>query len=265
MIQTHLTNADARKQNLPGCDVFIYSHLIYIDDGIHRDIAVVNLNREAYKAFLDTIFIKHREQLQKEAQETQNWLDQGGHQSGLSFPFGQTKFYQIEFINYENLKFACAFELHLKARLLAQNFIIHEIDSSINNDYKILAKEQRERPIKKSEIFELDGYRFDGKNNYLPGIKKSSIKFSLLTEKPNYFNELGLPKNTIDVINDYRELRNQIHFPGDVQDSKNLQKYLGDSLKTLIINFINMEIVIPSNKLAEKHNFNGLKMPEILS
>ena len=74
MIQTHLTNADARKQNLPGCDVFIYSHSIYIDDGINRDIAVVNLNREAYKAFSDTIFIKHREQDKKAQHRADIWF-----------------------------------------------------------------------------------------------------------------------------------------------------------------------------------------------
>jgi hypothetical protein len=66
--------------------------------------------------------------------------------------------------------------LHLKAKLLARNYVLHEIDAKIPA-YKSLAAEQRDRPIERRELFAIQPYHFDGKQNYLPGSKRVHSNF----------------------------------------------------------------------------------------
>ena len=46
----------------------------------------------------------------------------------------------MEYVNYENLKIASGFELHLKARLLGGDYVLHEIDPKVDC-YKALSAE----------------------------------------------------------------------------------------------------------------------------
>ena len=61
----HITTEEAKKQSLPGFDVYRYSHLLYHDD-LNRDFGVVRLNVEAIKAFSDTVTIVQRHALAAE-------------------------------------------------------------------------------------------------------------------------------------------------------------------------------------------------------
>ncbi len=249
----HITTEEARQQSLSGFDVFKYTHLLYHDD-LNRDHGVVKLNVEAFKIFSDTITVSHRHAIKTEQLAAQQWTSHGGFDSGLSVPWPNAMLLSLEHANYENLKIASAFELHLKARLLARDYILHEINAKIPN-CKILADEQRDRPIKKHELITLQPYRFDGVQNYLPGLKEASVKFSLLTEKSHYRAALGLTDLQLDIIDDYRQLRNQIHFPGDFIEVPNIQAFPKPIIEFLI-DFINSELVDWSNILIANHTMN---------
>jgi hypothetical protein len=78
----------------------------------------------------------------------------------------------------------------------------------------------------------------------------------LLTDKPAYRAALGLTNQQIDIIKDYRLLRNQVHFPGDFLEAPNIQSFPRPIIEFLT-EFINTEIVAWSNSLSTKHNING--------
>lgn len=261
MVTHHIPTEEAKKQGLPGSDVFCFSHLLYHDQ-LHRDAGVAHLNIEAYKAFSDTIILSQRKTLAAEEKAVEEWVKAGGIEAGMPYPWGAMTFAYIDYVNYENFKIACGFELHLKARLLARDFIVHEVDGR-QPDYKSLAKEQETRPISKGELFAVRSYCFNGQQNYLPGLKDASLQYSKLTDKPEYRKVLNLPDNHLDIIKDYRNLRNQIHFPGDVIETPNLKRYPG-SIVEFINSFINVEIVAYTNELIGKYKLNNSLLQEFL-
>lgn len=249
----HISTDDAQKQALPGSDSFRYSHLLYKDD-LHRDFGAVRLNIEALKAFSDSITVGQRHELSADREAERLWLARGGLESRLPDPWGSTSWKSLEYINFEHFKIASAFELHLKSRLLGRNYVLHEIDAQLP-DYKSLEKQQRTRPIEKGELFAIRPYHFDGKQNYLPGLREGSLRFSLLTQKPAYRAALDLPDKEIDIIEEYRLLRNQIHLPGDAFEMPNIRAF-GRPIIDFLSAFINAELINWSNLLIARHEMN---------
>jgi hypothetical protein len=249
----HISTEEAKEQGLPGSDVFRFSHLLY-HDPVNRDAGVVHLNVEALKSFSDTVLVTRRLELAAERKAAKDWVAQGGFASKAPLPLGAATMSHLGYVNYENFRLACGFELHLKARLLSNDFVVHEIDGG-NPAYRSLARGQKTRPISSAELLAVDSYRFDGKQNYLPGLKDTSLKFSTLTDEPEYRKSLKLPDEHLDIIRDYRLLRNQIHLPGDFIESPSIRAYSGP-IVDFVTNFINVEIVAFSNKLIEKHQLN---------
>ena len=249
----HISTENAKQQALPGSDGFLYSHHLYLDD-LHRDSGVVRLNIEALKAFSDSITVGQRHELSADREAEMLWLAQGGIESGFPDPWGSTSRKRWEYINYEHLKIASAFELHLKSRLLGRNYVLHEIDGRLP-EYKSLEKQQRTRPIEKGELFAIRPYHFDGKQNYLPGLRQGSLRFSRLTQKPAYRAALGLADQEIDIIEDYRLLRNQIHFPGDGFETPNIRAF-GQPIIEFFCAFINAELIDWSNLLIAQHKMS---------
>lgn len=257
----HIPTTDAKKQALPGSDTFRYSHVLYMD-GLHRDFGSVRLNLEALKAFSDSIMVGQRRELEADRAAERNWLAQGGFESGLPDPWGSTSWKSLEYVNYEHLKIASAFELHLKSRLLARDYVVHEIDARLPA-YKALEKLQRGRPIKTSELLTIQSYHFDGKQNYLPGLREGSLRFSLFTQSPTYRAALSLTDLELGIIEDYRLLRNQIHFPGDVFDTPNVRRF-GRPIIEFLLAFINTEIIDWSNFLIAKHKMNYRQIARLI-
>ena len=250
----HITTAEAKKLALPGFNSYRYSHLLYHDD-LNRDFGVVCLNVEAMKAFSDTVTITQRKSIAGDQAAISHWHQQGGFEANLPFPWwGDATRARMEYINYEHFKIASAFELHLKARLLARDLVLHEIDAKMSR-YKTLATQQASRPIGKLEVMAIQPYYFDGKQNYLPGLTDKSLKFSLLTDKPSYRLAVQLTDIELDIIRDYRNLRNQIHLPGDPVEMPNLQAFPKPIIEFLI-DFINREIVDWSNTLIAQYEMN---------
>jgi hypothetical protein len=223
---------------------------MYRDDR-NRGSAAVQLNEEAFKAFSDTIVVKRRHELAAESMAWKAYSTRSGMASGERLPLGPATNALIEYVNYENLKIACGFELHLKARLVACDILVHEVDDR-SQAYKALAKEQKKRPVTTAELFVIDSYRFDGQVNYLPGLKDTSVKFSLLTKAHDYRQALNLPAQDIDYIDYYRCLRNQIHLPNEWTDVPNVR--FPETAGDFIVRFINTRIIPLSNSLIAKNN-----------
>jgi hypothetical protein len=167
----------------------------------------------------------------------------------------------MEYINYEHLKIACGFELHLKARLLFRDFVVHEIDAKAPG-FRDLANAQLQRPISRAELFHATDYKFDGQANYLPGLKQGSVRFSWLTERPAYIAALGLPTPLVEVIDEFRQLRNQIHFPGDVLETPRISA-LQDPISEIITGFLNTEVIAWSNSLIDAYQMNWPKLEQL--
>jgi hypothetical protein len=234
---------------------------VYFDD-VNRDAVALQLNLEALKAFSDTVTVTHRAALAAEGAAVTAWARRGGFAAGLPFPWGSLTLTRamIEYVNYDNLKIASGFELHLKARLPAHDFLVHEIDPKTPGCKK-LAREQARRPINKHELFAIQEYRFDGGQNYLPGLEAESLKFSWLTDRPTYRAALELTDQQLDIIRDYRNLRNQIHFPGDMFEAPAIQAY-PPPITDFIVAFVNTEIVDWSHRLmAQYPALGGFRPP----
>jgi hypothetical protein len=249
----HISTEDAKKRVL----VYRPSHILYHSD-LNRDASVVRLNREALQVFSDSITIGQRHALAAEAEAAQKWIGQGGHESGLPMPAGRVGWKGLSYINYEHMKIGSAFELHLKSRLLARNYVLHKIDGRIP-EYKSLPKQQKTRPIEKHELFAIQAYHFDGTQNYLPGLLDGSLNFEWLTKNPKYRAALELTDQQLDIIDDYRLLRNQMHFPGDFLETPHIRAFARPIIDFLTA-FINVELVDWSNRLIAQHR---LVFPQI--
>src|SRR5438128_782557 len=134
-----LTEEEARKQNLPGSDVFLKNRLPYKNE-INRDAFIVYLNTEAYRGFMDTITIAQYHLLKSEAEMKQSDIR----------AFTPTTFRRLQYIYWENLKIAAGFELHLKACLLSNDIIIHLIADK--PPFKELCERQRKTPVYTHEL-----------------------------------------------------------------------------------------------------------------
>ena len=254
-----ISTADAKVQGLPGSDVYRPSHILYLD-GHHRDWGAVRLNVEALKAFSDTIEISERVALAAHRTEIREWIAKGALAAGLPMPWSAPWHDTMEYVNYEHLKMASGFELHFKARLLARGFIVHCLDRKLPA-YKSLAREQEKRPVTAEEVRAVQEFHFDGSANYLPGLTTSSLKFSWLTDKPRYRSALGLSDIDLDIVKDFRELRNQIHLPGDLPVTPALSS-LKAPIVSFLLPFINTEIVAWSNQVISARGFTFRPLPE---
>lgn len=253
LMQQQAPTKEAQAQGLTGSDTFKYSDLLYYSP-FHRDHGVVRLNIEALRAFGDTILIARRKELDQERRVVVDWLENREVESGLDFPRCPISIDYMHSINLEHFKIACGFELHLKARLLARDFVVHEIDPKTSG-LQELAKSQRLRPISRTELFKVTDYFFSGKVNYLPGLKQRSVLFSWLTEKPAYVEVMDLPSQLVEMIDEFRQLRNQIHLPGDVLETPKISAVQAP-LFNVMTNFLNTEVIERSNSLIDVH-----KMP----
>lgn len=244
-MQTNLpiSTTQAKNLKLSGCDTYKFSHLIYLNE-IHRDYGCLTLCIEALNAFSDTITITEHKRWKNEMHALINLKEQ-------SQPIRQEIiFKKSSFKYFEFFKIATGFELYLKSILLFNNYIIHEIDDT-TEDIKALASLQKKEPISKVDFFKFNEYLFNGKENYLPNLRSSSLQFST-TLKTKYSKTYNLTNKQLSIINEYRQLRNSIHFPGDLTPKPNIDS-LGLDIGEYLIGFINSNIITFSNNLISKH------------
>jgi hypothetical protein len=260
-----ITEIEARRRNLPGCDTFKRTELTYKDD-INRDSFVIKLNIESYKVFCSSFLIGDYPKIIKEREHQEIYyrklnenIPETNNLTIIHPPIIQERF---EFINLENFYLATGFELSFKSKLLHRNFIVNIFEDS--EQFANLRKEQKKRPVNKTELFSISGYFYDEVNmiNSLKGITGKSLDFSIILNKPKYQKELLVDKETIQIAEEFRNLRNQIHLPGDWKSSALINK-LGDSLVSKLVDYINHHIVDMTNQLIDMYDFNSPKLQRL--
>lgn len=247
-----MSTAEASAQGLSGYNTFRASHLIYHDE-INRDGGVVRLCYEAFKAFTDTIMVNQRHAMLQEDLDTKHWLAEGGFSTGRRLDTPVT-WKWLNSLNLEHLKIASGLEITLKSILVEKGYIVQKIVNS--QRYGHLAEKQKEEPISVSEVLLVDNYRYDGKVSYLPGLTDKSLTFYIIVNKPKYREVLGLADLDIDLIDEFRRLKNEIHFPNDAIETP-IRAAHPVPISEFVISFINDWIVHRSNLIRGQRELGG--------
>ena len=220
--------------------------------GVNLSVGVAELNYESYKAFSDTILMQRSDDLVDEQNRMDNFLMSGKKLGVDDFHWPNTQIHFGRFRNYEYLKIGCGFELSLKSKLLNLGYIVHEIDKA-NSKYATLAKEQKKRPVAIEELMNISDFMYDGTHNVLPGITINSLSFSRIIGERNYKNAYSFTNEIIEIIVDYKDLRNAIHLPGDQIETRKL-KSMSWSDKISFINRYIFDHIITVNRLMVKNH-----------
>ncbi len=248
-----LTEFEARQRQLSGCDVFKRTQLAY-KDNLNRDHFVVSLNREALKIFNLSVTLGQYRQLKVQSEQTKKELSDGTFDI-RTYQISIEQWRLMEYMNLEFFYIATGLELHFKSWLLQNNYIVNIIDK--NEPFKTLKNEQYKRPITKVEFFSFGSFKYDTikQINILQGITEQSLSFNTICNEPDYVNALTVSNDIIGIVEDYRNLRNQIHLPGDICETPNITR-IGENVTKKLIDFINERVVDNSNSLIQHYEFN---------
>ncbi len=248
-----LSEFEARQKNLSGCDVFKRIQLAY-KDNLNRDHFVVSLNREALKIFNLSVTLGQHRQLKIQSEQTKKELLDGTFVI-QKYQISMEQWKLMEYMNLEYFYIATGFELHFKSWLLQNDYIVNVIDK--NEPFKALKNEQFKRPVTKEEFFTIGDFKYDTikQINILQGITEQSLSFNTICNESDYVNVLTVSNDIIGMVEDYRNLRNQIHLPGDICETPNITR-IGENAIEKLIDFINERVVENSNRLIEQYEFN---------
>ena len=249
----HISQADAESQRLPGYDVFRASHLIYHDE-VNRDGGIYQLCLEAFYAFSDSIMISERYALAREQRQDEIYVSGSDFGTGRP-PDAPVTHKWLRFLNLEHLKIASAFEITLKSLLVEKGIVIQEISRS-DGSYKDLADRQKKVPIYARELFEIDGYRFDGLANYLPGVTRNSLSFRTIISEPDYRDALGISDIDLKLIDEFRNLRNEIHFPADAVSTP-IRAAHPVPIAEFLLQFINRWVIGRANLIHDRRGIGS--------
>lgn len=244
----HISSVEAKIQDLPGHDTFRASHLIYYDE-INRDVGIFVLCLEAFNAFNDSIMVSERHALAYERLQDELFLVEGRSILDGPLPENPVTWKLLRSLNLEHLKIASGFEIILKSMLVEKGIVIQEI-VNMDGPYKILAVKQSSSPVYTEELLEIDDFRFDGLINYLPGITRKSLGFQTILEKPDYRSVLEISDLDLELIDEFRNLRNEIHFPRDAISTPVRAAY-PMPISDFLVNFINKWIVDRGNLISD--------------
>ena len=160
---------------------------------------------------------------------------------------------QIETPLIDDVKISISFENYLKSELLLRGFVIHIIDrKALGEKFKTYANKQGKHPITISAIKKAEGVFRKRKINFFHSLKKKTINYSTLLNKPNYKDRIKLPPELCRILNNIRARRNSLHYLinySSVYNSKVLTDY--QYLKSIIDN----RLVNQYNRLLKNLDF----------
>lgn len=146
---------------------------------------------------------------------------------------------------------------------LAHDIVIHVIANV--PPFKQLRTKQREEPIYTHELLAIEGFMYNGELNILQGLTPKSLDFDTILNTATYRHKLGKSQDFLDIVEDYRNLRNQIHLPGDPVEAPHLNTYTGDSLMRALVSLINTDIVEYNSQLIDKWDLNTSQKVPLLA
>lgn len=117
----------------------------------------------------------------------------------------------------DNIKLGICFENLLKAILLSNLYLVHNID---HNKFKELSKRQKKEPIFVDELLKISPY-FSNHNidtddesvkEQIKGLKEQTINYSILIGSERYLNHFNVPPKLISILRAENEKRNKLHM-----------------------------------------------------
>lgn len=152
------------------------------------------------------------------------------------------------------IKICICFENYMKAKLLLNEFVVHEIKET--TEYKTLKHNQKKRPIETFEIKKIETWKkIDGEESYyLPGLTKKTIQFNIMLNKEKYQKVIGLSPEIRKIISKINDQRNSLHFLTGEMGSYGKERV--NEIKQ-IIDFVETELFILQNQLVD-----DLELPE---
>jgi len=140
------------------------------------------------------------------------------------------------------------FENYMKAKLLLNNFVIHQIDKEKNES---LFKIQRKRPI---EITEL---KLDGEKNFIE-LKEITLNYNLFLKNKNYFKYFNIDNSSINYLQSLNRKRNELHLY--MSEKFEFGNSIFDNLDKLK-KIVEIDFAVLHNVISEESEFdNGTRI-----
>ncbi|MFN6538949.1 MAG: hypothetical protein RM021_021700 [Nostoc sp. EkiNYC01] len=220
----------------------LFEAACYVDEK-KRKWVVLCILKTCYKTLSAASFITRIEELKSSFES--------GFMEFNNFIYGD--FLEESFL-MNAVKVCMCFENFFKAELLLSDYIIHEIDETVNQGkYIELAQRQQKYPIKISEIKQEEGLLLQQGNEYsFQSLKKTTIKFNHFLNKKKYYSEIAVPKKLIQILYTLNKRRNTLHY--FVTDSYEVSNENIDEF-IYIKEYFNKYLVSKTNILVQELGF----------
>jgi hypothetical protein len=107
----------------------------------------------------------------------------------------------------DTIRISICFENYFKAKLLLNEFVIHNIDKNKNAE---LFKKQKAEPIAVNEI-SVDKTLF-GVSILKSVLNETTINYSIILDNPSYYRHLSVEPATLNLLTDLNKKRNRLHL-----------------------------------------------------
>lgn len=108
----------------------------------------------------------------------------------------------------DDIRIVTCFENFMKGTLILSDIVVHKVSKK----NKSLRKNQENRPINKSEIFNSDSFlNFDFQNKDKWETSFQTLNFSWML-KPQYQAVINIPSDVLSIITKINDDRNKLHF-----------------------------------------------------
>jgi len=116
------------------------------------------------------------------------------------------------------IRFLIFFENYMKAELILKDYCVHVLDPN-HSGFKELAKAQFKRPIKLSEIHEIENFTIDKKNKIIthPAILDKTIGIRILIGSSEYSSNYQFDSAMLNIISNFNTYRNSLHFKVSIE------------------------------------------------
>jgi len=144
----------------------------------------------------------------------------------------------------DSIRIGVCFENYFKARLLLNDILIHSVD---HNKNRLLAKEQRGRPV---EVKEIISQRTAAEVPILRELlKDQTINYSTILDVTEYTKLLTIPSDTLKFLQDKNIQRNKLHL--HIGETFILGDFIISQYKALRT-MVNRDLAILQNELLDK-------------
>jgi hypothetical protein len=185
-----MNDAQARRRNLPGSDVYRRDQICYVND-VNRKGASGRLLRAGYIMFFNTPIVRH-------------------YKDGAPLDFF-TWFFNNEYI-IDLVRIQVCYEHYLKARFLLAGFVIHEFKKSAQ-----AKKLFRTLHNPKTKLVKIEDLRQDTEFIFHPEEQYNEIEE--LSDRTLGFSELikhrtihSIPENVERILKKHSKHRNMLHY-----------------------------------------------------